>query len=93
MFKLSCYQFFDITSPLLEFIILTTKCLQGDFGTFIDECVRLQSVLYVLWQVEKDNKEELMFQSDSEDDSCDDENASGTSDSKPTAPEESNMSR
>ena len=47
----------------------------------------------MLWQVEKENKEELMFQSDSENDSCDEENSSNTLDSKPTAPEESNMSR
>ena len=46
-----------------------------------------------VWQVEKENKEELMFQSDSENDSCDEENSSNTLDSKPTAPEESNMSR
>ena len=45
------------------------------------------------WQVEKDNKEEMMFQSESENDSCDEENTNGTSESKPTAPEESNMSR
>ena len=34
-----------------------------------------------------------MFQSDSEGDSCDEENSNGISEGKPTAPEESNMSR
>ena len=52
----------------------------------------LRHIMYS-WQVEKDNKEEMMFQSESENDSCDEETLNGTSESKPTAPEESNMSR
>jgi len=43
--------------------------------------------------VEKENKEELIFQSESESDSCEEENSNSTPESKPTAPEESNMSR
>ena len=34
-----------------------------------------------------------MFQSESESDSCDEETSNGSSEGKPTAPEESNMSR